>query len=121
MGQQAEEKKRKKKDKTERVTGLGRKTREEIVKWNQMTAVRLQTGGELVGALSPINPRGLRQGFRQGEDIRYPRPPFGGFEKTEPEEDSDMGRDKGLHVNNGEDERSLAQQQQRQRFRVCRV
>ena len=37
MGQQAEEKK--KKDKTERVTGLGRKTREEIAKWNQMTAL----------------------------------------------------------------------------------
>ena len=34
-----------KKDKTERVTGLGRKTREEIVKWNQMTALRFQTGG----------------------------------------------------------------------------
>ena len=33
-----------KKDKTERVTGLGRRTREEIVKWNQMTALRFQTG-----------------------------------------------------------------------------
>ena len=33
MGQQAE------KDKTKRVTGLGRKTREEIVKWNQMTVL----------------------------------------------------------------------------------
>ena len=29
--------------KTERVTGLGR-TREETVKWNQMTALRFQTG-----------------------------------------------------------------------------
>ena len=37
MGQQAE------KDKTKRVTGLGRKTREEIVKWNQMTVLRFQT------------------------------------------------------------------------------
>ena len=36
---------RQKKDKTERVTGLDRRTREEIVKWNQMTARRLQTGG----------------------------------------------------------------------------
>ena len=27
-------------DKTERVTGLGRRTREEIAKWNQMTALR---------------------------------------------------------------------------------
>ena len=26
-----------KKEKTETVTGLGRKTREEIVRWNQMT------------------------------------------------------------------------------------
>ena len=39
MDQQAE------KDQTERVTGLGRRTREEIVKWNQMTALRFQTGG----------------------------------------------------------------------------
>ena len=31
---------RQKKDKTERVIGLGRRTREEIVKWNQMTALR---------------------------------------------------------------------------------
>ena len=34
------------KDKTERVTGLGRKTRKEIVKWNQMTALRFRRGGE---------------------------------------------------------------------------
>ena len=33
-------------DKTERVTGLGRRTREEIAKWNQMTALRFQTGGK---------------------------------------------------------------------------
>ena len=31
------------KNKTERVTGLGRRTREEIAKWNQMTALRFQT------------------------------------------------------------------------------
>ena len=30
---------RQKKEKTERVTGLGRKTRAEIVKWNQMTVL----------------------------------------------------------------------------------
>ena len=30
---------------TERVTGLGRRTREEIVKWNQMTVMRFETGG----------------------------------------------------------------------------
>ena len=34
------------KDKTERVTGLGRRTREEIAKWNQMTALRFRQGGE---------------------------------------------------------------------------
>ena len=39
MDQQAE------KDKTERVTGLGRRTREEIEKWNQMTTLRFRTGG----------------------------------------------------------------------------
>ena len=33
------------KDKIERVTGLGRRTREEIAKWNQMTALRFPTGG----------------------------------------------------------------------------
>ena len=32
-----------KKKKTERVTGLGRRTREEIAKWNQITALRFQT------------------------------------------------------------------------------
>ena len=38
-GQQAEN------DKTERVTGLGRRTREEIAKRNQMTALKFQAGG----------------------------------------------------------------------------
>ena len=52
-GQQAEN------DKTERVTGLVRRTREEIAKWNQMTALRFQTGG----------------------DIRHPQPPFGGTDE----------------------------------------
>ena len=32
------------KNKAERVLGLIRRTREEIVKWNQMTALRFQTG-----------------------------------------------------------------------------
>ena len=45
-----------KKDKTERGTRLGRRTREVTVKWNQMTALRFQTGER---------------------DIRHPRPPFG--------------------------------------------
>ena len=35
-----------KKDQTERVLGLGRRTREERVKWNQMTALTFQTRGE---------------------------------------------------------------------------
>ena len=39
MDQQAE------KDKTERVTELDRRTREEIAKWNEMTALRFQTEG----------------------------------------------------------------------------
>ena len=39
-GQQAEN------DKTERLTGLGRRLRQEIAKWNQMTALTFQTGGE---------------------------------------------------------------------------
>ena len=38
MGQKAE------KDKTERAMGVGRRTIEEIVNWNQMTALRFQTG-----------------------------------------------------------------------------
>ena len=43
----------------ERVTRLDRKTREETVKRNQMTALRFPTGA----------------------DIRHPRPPFGGEER----------------------------------------
>ena len=49
-GKQAE------RDKTERVTGLGRRTREEIAKWNQMTALRFQTGGR--HQTSPASLRG---------------------------------------------------------------
>ena len=40
MGQLAD-----KKDKTESVTGLDRRTREEMIKWTHMTAQRFQTGG----------------------------------------------------------------------------
>ena len=47
----------KKKKKTGRVTGLGRRTREEIAKWNQMTAPRFQTGGR--HQTSPASLRGL--------------------------------------------------------------
>ena len=49
-GQQAEN------DKTEKVTGLGRRTGEEIAKWNQMTALRSQTGGR--HQTSPASLRG---------------------------------------------------------------
>ena len=46
-GKSLEEKgKQAEKDKTERVTGLSRRTREEIAKWSQMTALRFHTGGE---------------------------------------------------------------------------
>ena len=41
-------------DKTKRVTELGRRTREEIVKWNQMTALRFQTGGRHQTALASL-------------------------------------------------------------------
>ena len=44
-GKKSEERTSKQK-KIERVTGLGRRTREERAKWNQMTALRFQTGGE---------------------------------------------------------------------------
>ena len=37
---------KKEEKKTERVAGGGRETRQEIVKWNQMTALRFQTEGE---------------------------------------------------------------------------
>ena len=38
----------------ERITGLGRKTRQEIVKWNQMTALRFQTGGRHQTSLASV-------------------------------------------------------------------
>ena len=56
-GQQAEN------DKTERVTGLGRRTREEIEKWNQMTALRFQTGGR--HQTSPASVRGLNITYKK--------------------------------------------------------
>ena len=55
---------RQKKDKTERATGRGRRTREVIAKWNQMTALRFQTGGKTsdipglpVGRSATIKPK----------------------------------------------------------------
>ena len=43
----------------ERVTGLGRRTREEIAKWNQMTALRFQTGGGGRHQTAPASLRGI--------------------------------------------------------------
>ena len=48
MDQQAE------KDKTERVTGLGTRARKEIAKWNQMKALRFQTGGRHQTSLASL-------------------------------------------------------------------
>ena len=42
------------KDQIERVPGLGRRTREEIAKWNQMTALRFQTGGRHQTSLASL-------------------------------------------------------------------
>ena len=61
MDQQAE------KDKTETVTGLGRRTREEIAKWNQMTALRFQTGGR--HQTSPASLRGPHRRTRDTEPM----------------------------------------------------
>ena len=58
-GQQAEN------DKTERVTGLGRRTREAIAKWNQMTALRFQTGGRHQTSLASLQGSGLKETFMQ--------------------------------------------------------
>ena len=57
-GKSSEERtKQAEKDQIERVTGLGRRTREEIAKWNQMTALRFQTGGR--HQASPASLRGI--------------------------------------------------------------
>ena len=65
---------RQKKDKTGRVTGLGRRIREEIAKWNQMTALRFQTWGR--HQTSPASLRGapgknwcIRQTFNEGAGL----------------------------------------------------
>ena len=52
--------KKEKKDKTNRATGAGRRTRQEIDKWNQIIALA----------------------SRQQGDIKHPRPPFGGYDKV---------------------------------------
>ena len=42
------------KENTERATGLRRRTREEIVKWIQMTALRWGGGGDIIHSGPPI-------------------------------------------------------------------
>ena len=58
---------RQKKGKTERVIGLGRRTREEIVKRNQTTALRFQTGGRR--QTSPTSLRGEEEEKEEEEDV----------------------------------------------------
>ena len=54
----------------ERVTGLGRRTREEIAKWNQMTALRFQTGGR--HQISPASLRGqVSRQYRPSNSTKY--------------------------------------------------
>ena len=58
MDQQAE------KDKTKKITGLGRRTREEIAKWNQMTAT-------LVEKAHKARTRWYRGSFRRFINTRF--------------------------------------------------
>ena len=51
---------KRKNDKTDRARGLGKKTRQETEKGNQMTALRFQTGGE---------PQTPRPPFRVSKDV----------------------------------------------------
>ena len=53
---------KKKEDKTERVIGSGRRTREETVKWNQMTALRFKTRSEVEGEREASDIAGLPSG-----------------------------------------------------------
>ena len=52
------------KDKIERVTGLGRRTSEEIAKWNQMTALRFQRGGRHQTYPASLQGPSLKENFR---------------------------------------------------------
>ena len=64
-GKSSEERTSRQKKIRERVTGLGRRTREEIAKWNQMTALRFQTGGR-----HQTSPASLRWTDRQVREFR---------------------------------------------------
>ena len=65
MDQQAE-----KKDKTWRVTGFSRGTREETIKWNQMTALRFQTGWRHHTSPATLQGKGNEQGDCTHEQIK---------------------------------------------------
>ena len=54
-------------DKTERVTGRGRRTREEIAKWNQMTALRFQTGGRHQTSRPPFGGTGKERRWKNNK------------------------------------------------------
>ena len=55
-----------KKNKTERAAGLGRRTKEETVKWNQMTALRFQTEGRHLTNLASLQgPYNTKKGRKQ--------------------------------------------------------
>ena len=64
MGKQAVEKTRQKK-----VTGVSRKTREEIVTWNYMTALRFQTEGRRQA--SPASSRGEHSELEHYKPMAY--------------------------------------------------
>ena len=59
-GKSLEERASRQKTIRQRVIGLGRRTREEIAKWNQMTALRFQTGRRHL--TSPASLRGDQKG-----------------------------------------------------------
>ena len=61
-----------KKDETERVTGLGRRTRDEIAKWNQMTALGFQTGGRHQTSPASTSERGAVYRMRRTDAMTDP-------------------------------------------------
>ena len=61
------------KNKIERVTGLGRRTREEIAKWNQMTALRFQTGGRHQASKASLRGRQRESIVKPGKETVWQR------------------------------------------------
>ena len=60
-------------DNIERVTGLGRRTREEIAKWNQMTALRFQTGGRHQASQASLRGRQRESIVKPGKERAWQR------------------------------------------------